>query len=75
MYDIVIIAAMIYFFQGLAVVHFSIIKKGLAKGFLLIPYILLLLIPEYAFVGFGLAGLSDALFNFRRLVYPPDQTK
>lgn len=70
MYDVLIIAVMMYFFQGLAVLHASVINKGLRKSYLIPAYILLLLAPQFAIVGFGMVGVLDVFLNFRKLPKP-----
>ena len=64
-YDVVIIAAMMYFFQGFAVLYATVINRGIKKGYLYPAYILLFLAPQYAIIGFAMVGLLDVFMNFK----------
>ena len=67
MYDVLIIATMIYFFQGLAVLHAVVINKGLKRGYLVPAYLLIIVAPQFGIVGFALVGVLDVFLNFRKL--------
>ena len=67
MYDLVIIFGVMYFFQGLAILHHNNNKKGYSTAYLLPPYILLLFMPHYVFVGMACVGISDLFINYRKL--------
>ncbi len=70
MYDLAIIAAMMYLFQGLAIFHYTTEKKGYSSAYLLPPYILLFFMPQFAVVGLACVGVTDALLNYRKLSKP-----
>lgn len=70
MYDMAIIASMMYFFQGLAIFHYTTEKKGYSSAYLLPPYILLFFIPQFAVVGLACVGVTDAFLNYRQLSKP-----
>ncbi len=67
MLDLLLIAAMMYCFQGLAIFHYTTRKKGYGSAYLLPPYLLLLLMPQFAVVGLACVGASDAFLNYRKL--------
>jgi hypothetical protein len=71
MFDILIITAIMYFFQGFAVLHSVIVSKGKKMSLLLPAYFLLLVAPQIGLVGFALLGLLDIFMNFRK---PPKAT-
>lgn len=67
MYDLAIIGAMMYFFQGLSIFHYTTDKKGYSSAYLLPPYILLFFMPQFVVVGLACVGVTDAFINYRKL--------
>jgi hypothetical protein len=67
LYDLMLVAVLPFFFQGLAVLQHGAVKKRLNKFLTLLPYILLLLMPQFVIVGCACLGGVDMLFNFRKL--------
>ena len=67
LYDLLLVAVLPFFFQGLAVLQHGAVKKRLNKFLTLLPYILLLLMPQFVIVGCACLGGVDMLFNFRKL--------
>ena len=67
MYDLIIIFGVMYFFQGLAILHHNNKKKGYSTAYLMPPYLLLIFIPHYVFVGMACVGISDLFINYRKL--------
>ncbi|KXJ41172.1 MAG: hypothetical protein AXA67_06395 [Methylothermaceae bacteria B42] len=68
MVDLLMVAMMIYLFQGLAVLHGMLVKQGLT-GFLMVPvYGLLLFMPQYGVMGLALLGAIDTFIDFRRRI-------
>ncbi|MGX2040192.1 hypothetical protein ACWJKU_08665 [Methylocaldum sp. MU1018] len=63
--DLLMVAVMVYFFAGLAVVHGLVAIRRLFWIWSLPPYLALMFVPQYAFVGLALVGASDALIDFR----------
>lgn len=70
MYDVLIIAMVMYFFQGLAVLHAIVINKGKKKSFLMPGYFLIIVAPQIGIVGFALVGIIDVFVNFRKIPKP-----
>ena len=71
MIDLLIVSLLLYFFQGLAVLHHAAAKKQSGIWYLIPPYFLLTLAPHYVIVGLACVGITDVLLNFRKL--PPDK--
>ncbi len=68
MVDLLMVAMMIYLFQGLAVLHGMLVKQGLT-GFLMVPvYGLLIFMPQYGVMGLALLGAIDTFIDFRRRI-------
>ncbi|MGR8935498.1 MAG: DUF2232 domain-containing protein [Gammaproteobacteria bacterium] len=67
LYDLVLVAILPFFFQGLAVLQDSAVKKRLNKFLTLLPYLLLLLMPQFVIIGCACLGGADMFFNFRKL--------
>lgn len=67
LYDLLLVAVLPLFFQGLAVLQHGAVKKRLNKFLTLLPYILLLFMPQFVIVGCACLGGVDVLFNFRKL--------
>jgi hypothetical protein len=65
--DLVLVASVLYFFQGLAVIHYRV--RGQSTVWTVILYALLLLLPHYTYLSLAMAGLADSFVNFRALNY------
>ena len=65
------VSLMLYFFQGLAVIHGIVASRGMAKSWLVPPYLILMLTPlqpelgQYMIMGLAFLGAVDSLVNFR----------
>lgn len=66
LYDVILVALLPFFFQGLAVLQHSAVKKRLNKFLTALPYILLLFMPQFVIIGCACLGGVDMLFNFRK---------
>ena len=66
--DMATVLWLLFFFQGLAVVHGLIGMTGLGIGWLVTLYMLLAIVPNYASPVVSGLGLVDTWFNFRRRV-------
>ncbi len=64
--DLLIVFSIIYFFQGLAILHFYVEKNKLSKSMLLPVYLLIFFLPQYAIIGLAGAGVMDPFLNFRK---------
>ncbi len=63
--DLFMVAVMIYFFQGLAVMH-GVLAKHSASGWWIAPiYLGLMLMPQYLLTGLALVGAADTIVRFR----------
>lgn len=65
--ELLLLATVLYMFQGLAVVHRRLRGRTYAKGWLVLLYVTLALLPQYAVFLLGLIGASDVVLDFRRL--------
>ncbi|HYE37863.1 hypothetical protein [Methylocaldum sp.] len=63
--DLLMIAVMIYFFVGLAVLHGLVAMRRSHWIWAAPPYVALVFVPQYALVGLALVGALDALIDFR----------
>lgn len=66
-YDLLLVAVMPFFFQGLAVLQHGAEKKRLNSFLMSLPYILLLFMPQFVIVGCACLGGVDLFVNFRKL--------
>lgn len=66
--DLLMVAVMIYFFAGLAIVHALVAFRRLHWTWSAPPYVALIFAPQYAVVGLALVGAFDALIDFRTRV-------
>lgn len=64
---LLLVAVMMYAFQGLAVIHGVVEQRGIGWAGWLPPYIALVFVPQIGAVGLAVLGALDALANFRRL--------
>jgi hypothetical protein len=56
---------MMYFFQGLAVLHGIVAKRNLGAMWVLPPYLALPFAPQYVLMGLAVLGAIDGLVDFR----------
>lgn len=61
-----LVAVAVYLFQGLAVAHGVIAGRGMATGWLVGLYALVLVLPPQVIVGLAVTGIADAWADFRR---------
>lgn len=69
--DMATVIWLLFFFQGMAVVHALVAQVGMNTGWLVSIYILLALMPYYASPVISGLGFVDAWFDFRRRVASP----
>ena len=67
MNDLLMVFSVIYFFQGLAILHYHVHDKGLSQTLLFPVYLTLFFLPYYAIFGLAGAGVMDTFLNFRKL--------
>ncbi len=65
--ELLLLATVLYLFQGLAVVHYRLRARTYAKGWLVLLYVSLALLPQYTVFMLGLLGAADVVMDFRRL--------
>jgi hypothetical protein len=65
MTDLFMVAIMIYFFQGLSVVHGVVIRRRLNRNWLVAPYLALFFLPQILIPGLAILGVADAFIDFR----------
>lgn len=63
--DLFMVALMMYFFQGLAVIHGVVAQRKLSKWLLTPIYFGIILMPQYTIAGLALVGSCDSLIRFR----------
>ncbi len=61
------VAMMVYFFQGVAVMHGVSVAKRLHQGWVMAPYLGLFFFPIVIIPGLALLGAIDTFINFRNL--------
>lgn len=66
--DMATVLWLLYFFQGMAVIHGLIGVTGLSIGWLVSLYLLLMIMPNYASPVISGLGLVDTWFDFRKRV-------
>lgn len=66
--DMTAVVWLLFFFQGIAVVHSMIAQTGMNVGWLFSIYMLLALMPYYASPVISGLGLVDTWFDFRRRI-------
>lgn len=64
--EFAIIGMALFVFQGLAVVHALVAKRGASVGWLFGTYVLLLVMGAPATIALGAAGMADTWIDFRR---------
>lgn len=64
--DMATVVWLLFFFQGIAVVHGLIIQAGMRTGWLVGIYMLIMLVPHYASPVLSGLGFVDTWFDFRR---------
>lgn len=67
MNDLLMVFSVIYFFQGLAILHYHILDKGYSQTLLFPVYLIIFFLPHYAIFGLAGAGVMDTFLNFRKL--------
>lgn len=60
-----LVAVSVYVFQGLAVMHGVVARRGMGKGWLAAVYVLAILLPLQVMIGLTLVGAVDAWADFR----------
>ncbi|MBS1212439.1 MAG: uncharacterized protein H6R26_1055 [Proteobacteria bacterium] len=63
--DLLMVAIMMYFFVGLAVIHGIVNKRNLPWVWAAPPYLAVIFMPQYAMVGLAFLGVADAFIRFR----------
>lgn len=66
--DMVTVVWLLFFFQGIAVLHSLIGMTGMGVGWLVSLYLLLAIVPNYASPVISGLGLVDTWFDFRRRI-------
>ena len=64
--DVFIIFTLLFAFQGLSVVHFRARSIGLARGWMIAFYSLVLLLPQLSGLILATTGVADSFADFRR---------
>jgi len=64
--DVFIIFTLLFAFQGLSVVHFRARSIGLARGWMIAFYSLVLLLPQLSGLILATTGVADGFADFRR---------
>lgn len=67
MSDLFICVLMIYFFQGLAVIHDVLTQRPNTRWWIAFLYICLIFIPQYIITGLALLGVVDGIVKFRKM--------
>jgi len=65
-FELLIVAMVLYFFQGLALVHGIVSRAGASFGWLVGLYVLMALMLPQMMLLMAVFGFADAWFNFRR---------
>jgi hypothetical protein len=65
--DFFIVSLTMYFFAGLAVIHGIAARRKLASGWLVPPYLGLIVMPQFFLIGLAFLGALDVIANFRAL--------
>jgi len=60
----------LFVFQGLAVVHGVVARRGMATGWLVALYVLVLFLAPQVMAGLTLVGIADAWADFRKVALP-----
>ncbi len=63
---LVVLVIIMYAIQGIALVHAGVRRRGGSVAWLVAVYLGILLIPQAAILGLGLAGFSDTWLDYRR---------
>ncbi len=63
--DLFMVSVMMYFFQGLAVLHGVVAARNLSWVWVLPPYLVLPFAPQYVLMGLAVLGAMDSLIDFR----------
>jgi hypothetical protein len=65
MSDLFMVSLMLYFFQGLGVLHALVVHRQLGRHWLIAPYLGLFLLPQILVPGMALMGVADSIVDFR----------
>jgi len=65
--DLLMVFSVLYFLQGLAILHHHIAKNDLSSSWLFPIYLVIFFLPHYAIMGLAGAGVMDTFLNFRKL--------
>jgi len=65
--NLFIVLASIYFFQGVAVMHCNVSRLRRSPVNLLLPYFLMIFVPQFVIAGMACMGMVDVFLNFRKL--------
>jgi hypothetical protein len=65
--DLLMVFSIIYFLQGLAILHYLVLKKGLNRILLFPIYVIIFFLPHLGILGLAGAGVTDTFLNFRKL--------
>lgn len=68
--DLLMAAVAMYLFQGLAIAHSFVARRGLSVGWLVAMYALTVLLPPYGLMLLATIGISDSFMNYRRAATP-----
>lgn len=63
--ELLLVATVLYMFQGLAVIHSRARSHRLSTAWLIVLYALLALVPQYMILLLGMLGAADAMADFR----------
>ena len=64
--SLAVLAIILYAIQGIALVHAGVRRRSASAAWLVAMYLGILLKPEIAILGLGLAGFSDTWLDYRR---------
>lgn len=65
MTDLFMVAIMVYFFTGIAVLHGIFVRRRLNRNWLVAPYLGLFFLPYILIPGLAILGVADSFFDFR----------
>jgi len=65
--DLLMVFSVIYFLQGLAILHHQVLNNRLNRVLLFPVYLMIFFLPHYAIFGLASVGVMDTLLNFRKL--------
>ncbi|MGH8558631.1 MAG: DUF2232 domain-containing protein [Methylococcales bacterium] len=65
MTDLFMVAIMVYFFTGIAVLHGIVVRRRLNRNWLVAPYLGLIFLPYILIPGLAILGVADSFIDFR----------